>query len=113
MAIKLNNLAYRSKEDFVEDLDLIWYNCRKYDVNPGRFGIRASYALKETQKLVSLIPNIAIRDRVEVEAPKLQLQNEYFKTGEDEDSDDKPIISSRKLKAPADKNKHAAYLSEQ
>ena len=71
MRIKLNNSDYRSKQEFVEDLDLIWQNCRKYDVSPERFGIRASFALKETQDLVRRIPNIVIRDDAEVGAEKI------------------------------------------
>ena len=104
MAKKLDGLVYKSKQDFVEDLDLIWQNCRKYDVNPERFGIRASYTLKETKKLVRLIPNIVIRDRAHVEAVERRLQSDDINKDGDEDSDDEPIMFTRKLKAPIDRD---------
>ena len=106
MTKKLKTMAYRSKQDFVEDLNLIWQNCLKYNANPEHFlRKKALFMRKETEKLVPLIPNITIRDRADVEAEERRLQNGNINMDGDEDSDDEPIISSRGRKAPSKKAK--------
>ena len=106
MTKKLKTLAYRSKQDFVEDLNLIWQNCLKYNANPEHFlRKKALFMRKETEKLVPLIPNIVIRDRADVEAEERRQQNGDTNMDGDEDSDDEPIISSRGRKAPGKKAK--------
>ena len=71
MTKKLKGLQYRSKQDFVDDLTLIWANCLKYNTNTEHpLRKHALYMRKETEKLVPLIPDIVIRDRAEVERPK-------------------------------------------
>ena len=106
MTKKLKTLAYRSKQDFVADLNLIWQNCLKYNANPEHFlRKKALFMRKETDKLVPLIPNITIRDRADVEAEERRLQNGDVNMDGDEDSDDEPIISSRGRKAPGTKAK--------
>ena len=106
MTKKLKLLAYRSKHEFVEDLNLIWQNCLKYNANPEHFlRKKALFMRKETEKLVALIPNITIRDRADVEAEERRLQNGDMNMDGDEDSDDEPIISSRGRKAPSNKAK--------
>lgn len=95
MTKKLKLLSYKSKAEFVADLDLIWSNCLKYngDLNhPLRRN--ANSMRKEAEKLVPLIPDLSIRPRAEVEAEERRKQN----GGEDDagdDSDDEPIMSSR------------------
>lgn len=99
MTKKLKLLSYKSKTEFVNDLDLIWSNCLKYngDLNhPLRRN--ANSMRKEADKLIPLIPDLAIRPRAEVEAEERRKQN----GGEDDagdDSDDEPIMSSRGRKA--------------
>jgi transcriptional activator SPT7 len=66
---KLKAHQYRSKKEFVEDLDLIWSNCLKYNADPSHFLRKHAKAMqKMTQSLEPLIPDITIRDRAEVEA---------------------------------------------
>lgn len=104
MTKKLKGLQYKSKQEFVEDLNLIWSNCLKYNANPEHFLRRhALFMRKETEKLVPLIPDIVIRDRAEVEAEERRQRNVDGDPGED--SDDEPIISSRGRKAPGKKAK--------
>ena len=106
MTKKLKTFAYKSKQDFVEDLTLIWQNCLKYNANPDHFlRKKALFMRKETDKLVPLIPNITIRDRADVEAEERRMQNGDINIDGDEDSDDEPIISSRGRKAPGKKAK--------
>lgn len=104
MTKKLKSLAYRSKQDFVDDLNLIWANCLKYNTNPEHFLRKhALWMRKETEKLVPLIPDIVIRDRAEVEAEERRLQ--MAENDGAEESDDEPIMSSRGRKAPGKSSK--------
>ena len=106
MTKKLKTVQYKSKAEFVSDLNLIWANCLKYNANPDHFlRKKALFMRKETEKLVPLIPNITIRDRAEVEAEERRQQNGDANLDEEEDSDDEPIISSRGRKAPGKTSK--------
>ncbi|RAL01627.1 SAGA histone acetyltransferase complex subunit SPT7 [Aspergillus ibericus CBS 121593] len=99
MTKKLKALQYKSKQEFVDDINLIWSNCFKYNTNPEHFLRKhAMYMKKETEKLVPLIPEIVIRDRAEVEAEERRLQMAELDGAEE--SDDEPIMSSRGRKAP-------------
>ncbi|KAL1997799.1 hypothetical protein VTN02DRAFT_724 [Thermoascus thermophilus] len=107
MTKKLKALQYKSKQEFVDDLNLIWSNCLKYNTNPDHFLRKhALYMRKETEKLVPLIPDIVIRDRAEVEAEERRMQLAELDGGEE--SDDEPIMSSRGRKAPGKTSKKGA-----
>ncbi|KAI9823289.1 MAG: Transcriptional activator spt7 [Thelocarpon impressellum] len=106
MTKKLKSLAYKSKQDFVDDINLIWSNCLKYNADPSHFLRKHALAMrKETDKLVPLIPDIVIRDRAEVEAEERRMQNGGVDGEPGEESDDEPIMSSRGRKAPGKKAK--------
>ncbi|POS86280.1 hypothetical protein EPUL_001204 [Erysiphe pulchra] len=101
MTKKLKTLTYKSKAEFVTDLDLIWSNCLKYNADihhPLRRN--ANSMRKEAEKLVPLIPDLVIRPRAEVEAEERRKQNGGDDDAGDE-SDDEPIMSSRGRKAGA------------
>jgi transcriptional activator SPT7 len=101
MTKKLKTLVYKSKAEFVADLDLIWRNCLKYNADMAHPLRRNANAMrKEAEKLVPLIPDLVIRPRAEVEAEERRKQNGIEDDGADE-SDDEPIMSSRGRKAPA------------
>lgn len=73
---KLKNLQYNSKEEFVNDLMLIWNNCLTYNVDPKHFLRAHAIAMqRRTQKLIPSIPNITIRSRAEVEKEE-ELEND-------------------------------------
>ncbi|KAI9745976.1 MAG: Transcriptional activator spt7 [Claussenomyces sp. TS43310] len=98
MTKKLRTFLYKSKAEFVADLDLIWSNCLKYNGDLSHPLRRNANAMrKEAEKLIPLIPDIVIRPRAEVEAEERRKQN-----GDDagDESDDEPIMSSRGRKAP-------------
>ncbi|KID92424.1 transcriptional activator spt7 [Metarhizium guizhouense ARSEF 977] len=99
MTKKLKSLTYKSKTDFVADLDLIWDNCLKYnqDMN-SQIRRMANGMRKEAEKLIPLIPDLVVRSRAEVEAEERRKQNGGDDDGGD-DSDDEPIMSSRGRKA--------------
>ena len=95
MTKKLKMLNYKSKAEFVTDLDLIWGNCLKYNADPAHpLRRNANSMRKEAEKLVPLIPDLVIRPRAEVEAEERRKQNGGDDDGGD-DSDDEPIMSSR------------------
>lgn len=110
MTKKLKQLQYKSKAEFVTDLNLIWDNCIRYNASLNNHLPRLANGMRrEADKLIPLIPDVVIRPRAEVEAEERRKQN----GGEDgDDSDDEPIISSRgrtqankgakSRKAPAD-----------
>lgn len=99
MTKKLKSLTYKSKAEFVVDLNLIWDNCLKYNQDMNHPLRRMANGMrKEAEKLIPLIPDLVIRPRAEVEAEERRKQN----GGEDDagdDSDDEPIMSSRGRKA--------------
>lgn len=95
---KLKQLQYKSKKEFVDDLNLIWSNCLKYNQDPAHpLRKKALYMRKETDKLTPLIPDIVVRDRAEVEAEERRL---HAIDADDSDEDDAPIMASRGRKAP-------------
>lgn len=99
MTKKLKSLTFKSKNDFVADLNLIWDNCLKYNHDMNHPLRRMANGMrKEAEKLIPLIPNLAIRSRAEVEAEERRKQNGGDDDG-GEDSDDEPIMSSRGRKA--------------
>ena len=100
MTKKLKTFLYKSKADFVSDLDLIWSNCLKYNADPSHpLRRNANCMRREAEKLVPLIPDIVVRPRAEVEAEERRKQNGVEDDAGDE-SDDEPIMSSRGRKAP-------------
>lgn len=106
MTKKLKAVQYKSKQEFVDDLNLIWANCLKYNGNPEHFLRRhALFMRKETEKLVPLIPAIVIRDRADVEAEERRQQQADAELDGGEESDEEPIIASRGRKAPGKKTK--------
>lgn len=99
MTKKLKQLQYKSKADFVTDLNLIWDNCLRYNQDMGHPLRRMANGMrKEAEKLIPLIPDLVIRPRAEVEAEERRKQNGGDDDGGD-DSDDEPIMSSRGRKA--------------
>lgn len=95
MTKKLKALTYKSKADFVTDLNLIWDNCLKYNQDMNHPLRRMANGMrKEAEKLIPLIPDLVIRSRAEVEAEERRKQNGGDDAADD-DSDDEPIMSSR------------------
>ncbi|KAF3763658.1 hypothetical protein M406DRAFT_341118 [Cryphonectria parasitica EP155] len=95
MTKKLKQLQYKSKADFVTDLNLIWDNCLRYNQNLSNHLPRLANGMRrEADKLIPLIPDIIVRPRAEVEAEERRKQNGGEDDGGD-DSDDEPIITSR------------------
>ncbi|KAH0552954.1 hypothetical protein GP486_006849 [Trichoglossum hirsutum] len=114
MTKKLKQHAYKSKQEFVDDLNLIWANCLRYNAEPSHFLRKHALAMrKETEKLVPLIPDIVIRSRAEIEAEERRMQAADAEGEIDggEESDDEPIMSSRGRKAPGKQAKKGASKS--
>lgn len=65
---KLKNLSYNSKQEFVDDLNLIWNNCLIYNADPKHFLRAHALAMqKRAQRLAPSIPDIVIRNRADIE----------------------------------------------
>lgn len=79
---KLKNLQYNSKQEFVDDIMLIWTNCLTYNSDPKHFlRVHAIAMQKKSLKLIPHIPNIIIRNRSEIEKDeeKDELNNDASK----------------------------------
>ncbi|KAL1890581.1 Transcriptional activator spt7 [Ceratocystis pirilliformis] len=95
MTKKLKGLVFKSKADFVGDLNLIWDNCLKYNRDMSHPLRRMANGMrKEAEKLIPLIPDLTVRSRAEVEAEERRKQNGGDEDN-GEDSEDEPIMSSR------------------
>ncbi|SPO04470.1 related to transcription regulator SPT7 [Cephalotrichum gorgonifer] len=112
MTKKLKSLTYKSKADFVADLNLIWDNCLRYNQDMSHPLRRMANGMRrEAEKLIPLIPDLTIRSRAEVEAEERRKQN----GGDDdagEDSDDEPIMSSRGRKAAGAKGSNKSRKTQ-
>ena len=100
MLKKLKNTEYKSKKDFMNDLELIWANCLKYNADPHHpLRKKAEHMRKETARLGVLIPDIVVRDRAEIEAEeKREARRNNSATLDDSDDDDRPISAMRARK---------------
>lgn len=108
MTKKLKQFSFKSKQDFVDDLHLIWTNCLKYNsASDHPMRKHALFMRKETDKLVPLIPEIVIRDRADVEAEerKQRIANGEFEGDAEDSDDDQPIMASRGRTAPSKTSK--------
>ncbi|KAK1757286.1 bromodomain-containing protein [Echria macrotheca] len=115
MTKKLKSLTYKSKADFVTDLNLIWDNCLKYNQEMSHPLRRMANGMrKEAEKLIPLIPDLVIRARAEVEAEERRKQNGGDDDG-GEDSDDEPMLQvmSRGRTSTKGVNKSRKAPSEQ
>ncbi|KAK5952578.1 Transcriptional activator spt7 [Knufia fluminis] len=108
MTKKLKQFAYKSKQDFVDDLHMTWTNCLKYNsASDHPMRKHALFMRKETDKLVPLIPDIVIKDRAEIEAEerKQRIANGEFDDNAEDSDDDQPIMASRGRAAPGQAKK--------
>jgi len=95
MLKKLKTFQYKSKKEFVDDLNLIWQNCLRYNTDKNHhLRKKALYMRKETERLVPLIPDITVRDRAEVEAEERRQQLGDAELDGVEDSDDGKFLAS-------------------
>lgn len=76
MLRKLRNFRYNSKQEFVDDLNLIWKNCLTYNTDT-KLLIRRNCSMmqKKASSLIPSIPDITIRDRKDVEAELYEEDN--------------------------------------
>ena len=84
---KLKTFQYKTKQEFVDDVMLIWKNCLTYNSDPSHFMRAHAIAMqKKTMQLVPMIPNITIRKRAEVEKEieEMDKDKDYEDEGEEE-----------------------------
>ncbi|KAI5957852.1 SPT7 [Candida theae] len=86
---KLKNLAYNSKQEFVDDLMLIWSNCLTYNADPKHFIRAHAIAMqKKTLKLVPSIPDITIKSKADLEKEEEADLKKRLKEGSKEDDEE-------------------------
>ncbi|KAI8055791.1 hypothetical protein BDF22DRAFT_741079 [Syncephalis plumigaleata] len=66
---KLKEFKYQSKQEFVDDLMLIYRNCFTYNTEPGNVYRKSAQQMqKKTERLINFIPDLSIMDRAQMEA---------------------------------------------
>lgn len=66
---KLKSFAYQSRQQFADDLYLIYQNCMTYNSDPASVYRKHAIAMKKrTQQLLETVQDVTIRDRADVEA---------------------------------------------
>lgn len=91
---KLKTFQYTSKQEFVDDIMLIWKNCLTYNSDPAHFLRAHAIAMqKKSLQLLPMIPNITIRNRADVEKEfdEMNKDKDY-----EEDIDEEAAGSGRK-----------------
>ncbi|KAF3908444.1 hypothetical protein ABW21_db0202364 [Orbilia brochopaga] len=92
---KLKQLAYKSKKEFIDDVNLIWQNCLQYNADPKHYLRKHAISMqKMTQNLIPLIPDITIRDRAEVEAEE---QGSHDQDADAESDDGRSLLPDRRV----------------
>ncbi|GAV55908.1 hypothetical protein ZYGR_0AZ00790 [Zygosaccharomyces rouxii] len=84
---KLKTFQYNSKQEFVDDIMLIWKNCLTYNSDPSHFLRGHAIAMqKKSMQLIPLIPSIVIRNRVDVEKEfeEMEKDKDYEEEEEEE-----------------------------
>ncbi|KAJ8101464.1 hypothetical protein POJ06DRAFT_251612 [Lipomyces tetrasporus] len=86
---KLKALQYRSKQEFVDDLMLIWNNCLTFNTDPQHYLRKHAMAMKKkTLSLIPLIPDIIIRSKSDVEAEESSIPTRDMSVDFDMESED-------------------------
>ncbi|KAI8066805.1 hypothetical protein BC940DRAFT_257389 [Gongronella butleri] len=87
---KLKQLEYKSKNQFAEDLYLIYDNCLAYNTNPAsEYRKHAAAMRRRTDKLLGRVPNIIIKDKNEPEP------EDDGDDASDDDQEDKGRVSGK------------------
>ncbi|CAD1785257.1 similar to Saccharomyces cerevisiae YBR081C SPT7 Subunit of the SAGA transcriptional regulatory complex, involved in proper assembly of the complex [Maudiozyma barnettii] len=90
---KLKMFQYRSKQEFVDDILLIWKNCLTYNSDPTHFLRAHAIAMqKKSLQLIPMIPNITIRKRADVEKEMDDMERD--KDYEEEEEGDEEVAGS-------------------
>ncbi|CCK72313.1 SAGA histone acetyltransferase complex subunit SPT7 KNAG_0J02330 [Huiozyma naganishii CBS 8797] len=90
---KLKTFQYESKQEFVDDIMLIWKNCLTYNSDPSHFLRAHAIAMqKKSLQLIPMIPNITIRSRADVEKEIADMDKD--KDYEDDAAEDEEIAGS-------------------
>ncbi|CAG8594724.1 13024_t:CDS:2, partial [Racocetra fulgida] len=80
IAKKLKNRAYNSKEEFANDLYLIYTNCITYNTHPDNIFRKYAIAMKEKMdELLEAVPDVKIQTLAEYKASLKQDYGELFK----------------------------------
>lgn len=90
---KLKSLSYHSKQQFVDDLMLIWSNCLTFNADPKHFLRAHAIAMqKKSLKLIPSIPNITVISRDELDKEEGETKADALVEDEDTDSSSKLLL---------------------
>ena len=90
---KLKTFQYRSKQEFVDDILLIWKNCLTYNSDPSHFLRAHALAMqKKSLQMIPMIPNITIKKRSDVEREMDEMEKD--KDYEEEEGIDEEVAGS-------------------
>ena len=95
---KLKTFQYDSKQEFVDDIMLIWKNCLTYNSDPSHFLRAHAIAMqKKSLQLIPMIPNITIRTRAEVERELAEMEKDKdYEDDSGEEEEEEVAGSGRK-----------------
>lgn len=90
----LKNIQYKSKTDFAQDVMLIWDNCLTYNADAAHPLRKHAYAMRrKSEQLLAMVPDVTIRDRLEVEAEEFGLPDGDQE--EDEEDPEKKVFAGK------------------
>ncbi|CAO3621827.1 unnamed protein product [Cunninghamella blakesleeana] len=90
VAKKLKQLEYKNKQEFSDDLYLIYDNCLAYNTNPASEYRKHAMAMRrKTDRLLVRVPNISIKDKSDGE------QDDEVDDASDDDQDKKDQVSGK------------------
>ncbi|KAK9368487.1 hypothetical protein V1509DRAFT_623056 [Lipomyces kononenkoae] len=107
---KLKALQYRSKQEFVDDLMLIWDNCLTFNADPQHYLRKHAIAMKKkTLSLTPLIPDITIRNKFDIEVEESSVPTRDMSVDFDMESEDGDSIgTNHRASTRAVGGKHAS-----
>ncbi|KAK9446970.1 uncharacterized protein V1518DRAFT_422592 [Limtongia smithiae] len=103
---KLKAYQYRSKQEFVYDIMLIWNNCFEFNTDPNHYLRKHAAAMKKkTLALIPLMPDITIRTKAEAQADEAHRKRDMSVDVVDLDHEDaKGDGEKRELEEEEDKD---------
>ncbi|KAK9348035.1 hypothetical protein V1522DRAFT_400123 [Lipomyces starkeyi] len=107
---KLKALQYRNKQEFVDDLMLIWNNCLTFNADPQHYLRKHAMAMKKkTLSLIPLIPDIIIRSKFDVEVEEISIPTRDMSVDFDMESEDgDSAATNHRVSSRAVGGKHAS-----
>ena len=83
MSKKLRNFEYKSKQDFIKDLNLIWDNCLTYNTVPDSIYRKHANRMRDkADLLMKFVPDITVKTSMEDSDDDEGIENIFFNTSQ-------------------------------